>query len=92
MGVGVGVGVGDGDGEGDGVTTGMSSMVPLRIGKAAVALTVIGLPTSALMTGVMSEKPHVILTTTGEPIPVPLGKLGAGTGDWSTQFTPAASL
>jgi hypothetical protein len=91
-GVGVGVGTGVGVGDGDGVTSGIPSMMPLRIGKAAVALTVIGVPTSLPMTGVMSENPQVILTTTGDPTPVPLGKLGAGTGFWRVQFTPAASL
>jgi len=44
------------------------------------------------MTGVMSENPQVIFTTAGEPIPVPLGKVGGGTGDWRAQLTCAASF
>jgi hypothetical protein len=94
VGPGVGEGVGDGVGlgDGEGVTSGMSSIVPLRIGNAEDALTVRVLPSRLLITGVIKEKPQVIETTAGEPIPVPLGKLGTGIGDWSAQFTCAASF
>src|SRR4051794_31011435 len=70
---------------------GVPAIAPLRTGNDADALTGIELPRRLPISGVISEKRQVIETMTGEPISVPLGKLGVGVVAGNAQLLPPAS-
>jgi hypothetical protein len=72
--------------------TGMSSMLPLRIGNADDADTGIGFPVSRPMNGVIRLNWQVSWTDAGAPMLVPSPKVGAEIGDSSVQLMSAASV
>ena len=90
--VGLTLAVGAGEAVGSVLSSGMSSMLPLRIGNADDAETGIGSPVSMPMNGVIRLNWQLSSTVAGAPMPVPSPNVGAEIGDSSVQLMFDASV